>query len=573
MAIQKMLPVGIENFEEIITQGFYYVDKTGLIKELLNNWSKVNLFTRPRRFGKSLNMSMLRAFFEMGADPQLFDGLAISKEKALCQEYMGQYPVISISLKGVEGTCFSQAKEMLVYMIKAEIKRHKYLLTSANLDADEKAELQELLKRMSDSDLKNSLWFLAQLLFRHHHKPVIVLIDEYDVPLAKAYEYGYYAEMVQLIRGVFERTLKTNEFMKMAILIGCLRIAKESIFTGLNNPKILSITNVKFDEYFGFTDREVRQLLKDYDLENNFDLIKKWYDGYRFGNVSVYCPWDVINYVDDLRSDPNLVAQNYWSNTSGNDIIRRFLNLADETTKWEIEQLIAGETIEKEVSQELTYADLDKSIQNLWSLLFATGYLTYVAPSHAQKELASGLHKQSLRLKIPNEEIRSIFKHQIYEWFEDWVQTHDRRYRIFTEAFLDGHADKIEQLFTQYLMETISIRDTSVKRSMKENFYHGMLLGILKYRSDWIVKSNQDSGDGYNDIMVVCNVRRMGLVIEVKYAEQGELASECAKAMDQIDRLHYTAALKEHEPTTILKYAIACYKKRCKVVMEKEVLE
>ena len=569
---KKMLPVGIENFEKLRTSDFYYVDKTGLIKELLNNWSEVNLFTRPRRFGKSLNMSMLRYFFEIGTDSKLFDGLEISKESELCNGYMGKFPVVSVSLKGIEGASFADAKEMLIYIIKAEIKRHSYLLESNRLDDADKAELQKLLSYMNDSDIKNSLWLLVQMLFKHYGQKVVVLIDEYDVPLAKAVDYGYYSDMVHLVRGIFERTLKTNEFLQFSVLTGCLRVAKESIFTGLNNPKVRSITSVKFDEYFGFTDDDVHELLEYYGLEKKFNIIRKWYDGYKFGNVFVYCPWDVINYVDDLRDEPNLAPQNYWSNTSSNDIIRRFLDKADETTKWEIEQLIAGKTIEKEIYQELTYVELDKTINHLWSVLFITGYLTYenkAAPENAENP---ELKRETLRLKIPNEEIRSIFKKQIYTWFEDSVETDTDRYRKFSEAFVDGDTATIEEMFNQYLLETISIRDTSIKKSMKENFYHGILLGILKFRRDWIVKSNQESGDGYNDIMIMFNAKRLGLVIEVKYADKGDLDSECAKAMEQIEKLNYTASLKEHEPEKILKYGIACYKKRCKVVLAEEIV-
>lgn len=570
---KKMLPVGIENFEEIISLGFYYIDKTGLIKELLNNWSKVNLFTRPRRFGKSLNMSMLRYFFEIGANANLFDGLEIAKETELCDEYMGKFPVVSVSLKGISGSQFENAKDSLKNVIRMEALRHQYLMDSDKLSKYDKAEFEHLLiGSMSDNMVEQSLWLLSKSLFAHYGKKVVILIDEYDVPLAKAFDYGYYSDMVHLIRGIFERTLKTNEFLQMSVLSGCLRVAKESIFTGMNNPKIHSITDVQFDEYFGFTDKEVLELLTYYGFEKKYRTAKKWYDGYKFGDVSVYCPWDVINYVYDLRANEKIKPKNYWSNTSSNDIIRRFLDKADETTKWEIERLIAGERIEKEVYQELTYAELDKTINHLWSVLFTTGYLTYQEKADSTSDDDSDFKPGTLLLTIPNEEIRSIYKTHILSWFDDLVETDADRYRKFSEAFVDGDTATIEEMFNQYLIETISIRDTSIKKSMKENFYHGILLGILKFRRDWIVKSNQESGDGYNDIMVMFNAKRLGLVIEVKYADNGDLDSECAKAMAQIEKLNYTASLKEHEPEKVLKYGIACYKKRCKVTMAEEII-
>lgn len=569
----KMLPVGIENFEEIITQGFYYIDKTNLIKELLHNWSKVNLFTRPRRFGKSLNISMLHTFFELETNKKLFEHLEISKETSLCEEYMGKFPVISISLKAIEGTTFQEAKEMLTHHICLEALRHQYLMDSDKLTKYDKQKLEQLLSgEFSETILKNSLLTLSQLLHKHHNQKVIILIDEYDVPLAKAYEHHYYEPMVILIRGLFECTLKTNKYLQFSVLKGCLRIAKESIFTGLNNPKIFSITSVKFDEYFGFTDKEVQELLTYYELEDQYPIIKQWYNGYTFGNISVYCPWDVINYIDDLRNNPNTKPQNYWLNTSSNDIIRKFLEKADKTTKWEMEQLIAGETIEKEVFQELTYAELDKTIQHLWSILFTTGYLTYQQKTEQNITYNYETKQETLLLKIPNEEIRSIFKNQIYTWFNDYVQTNVTRYNKFSEALLCGNATTVQEMFNQYLMETISIRDTSIRKEMKENFYHGILLGILKYREDWIVKSNQESGEGYNDISIIDTIKKIGIVIEVKYAENDNLNAECNKAIKQINTLQYTTTMKEHYLEKILKIGIACYKKHCKVVVEEELL-
>lgn len=574
---KKMLPIGIEDFEKIRTMNFYYVDKTGMIRELLENMTEVTLFTRPRRFGKTLNMSMLRYFFEIGSDPKLFDGLAISRETKLCEEYMGKFPVISISLKSIEGEKYEDARAMFCQIINTEAMRHMYLLNSDKLAEYEKQKFKTLLsENYSDDLLKNSILLISSLLRKHYNQKVIILIDEYDVPLAKAYDHGYYDQMVILIRNVLHQALKTNENLQMAVMTGCMRIAKESIFTGLNNPKIRSITGVRFNEYFGFTDEEVKDLLTYYGLEKKYRSAKTWYDGYKFGSIYVYCPWDVINYVDDLRINPNMRPENYWSNTSSNNIIRRFLDKADDTTRWEIEQLIEGKTIEKEIYQELTYAELDKTINHLWSVLFTTGYLT--SQSSARKSdtddesFGSGLHANTMTLKIPNEEIRSIFKNHIYTWFNDYVETDADRYKAFSQAFIDGDEKKIQDMFDAYLMETISIRDTSVRKAMKENFYHGVLLGILKYRRDWIVRSNQESGEGYNDIMIMYNAKKIGIVIEVKYADNDDLDAECAKALEQIEKLHYTEALMEFDPVKIYKYAIACYKKHCKVVMEEEII-
>ena len=566
-----MLPIGIESFEKIRTMNYYYVDKTGLIKELLDNISEVTLFTRPRRFGKSLNMSMLKRFFEIGTDPMLFDGLEILKEQHLCDAYLGKYPVISVSLKSIEGENFDDARAMFVRIITAEAMRHKSVLSSGKLDAFEVQRYTELLLGNYSNDIiKDSLWIMSNCLQKVYNKKVIILIDEYDVPLAKAYDHGYYDQMVILIRNLFERTLKTNESLQIAVLTGCMRIAKESIFTGLNNLKIQSINSVKFDEYFGFTDEEVAEMLAYYGFVKKHRTAKTWYDGYRFGNVSAYCPWDIINYIDDLNSEPNLRPQNYWSNTSSNDIICSFLNKATATTRREVEQLIEGKAVEKEIYPELTYADLDKSLNHLWSVLFTTGYLTYEPfRRDTEDEITTG-HSNALKLKIPNEEIRSIFKEQILTWFNDRVEDDSERYTAFCQAFMDGNAPKIQEMFDDYLRDMISIRDTSVRKSMKENFYHGVLLGILNFRTDWYITSNREAGDGYNDILIAHERARIGMIIEVKYAENDNLENECAGALAQIEKLHYTDALSEFEPTKIYKYAIACYKKHCKVTMTEE---
>ena len=564
MTGEKKLPIGIESFEEIRKEGFYYVDKTGVIGQLLEKWGKVNLFTRPRRFGKSLNMSMLKAFFEIGGDPALFEGLEISEKKELCEKYMGQFPVISISLKSVEGLSFTAAGDALKTVIGTEALRFSFLEESTVLSENDKKMYRQLttvgtsetgLFDMSMGVLTSSLKTLALLLHKHYDKQVILLMDEYDVPLDKAFQYGYYDEMVSLIRNMFGNALKTNPNLYFAVLTGCLRISKESIFTGLNNLKVLTLTDVRFDEYFGFTDSEVKDMLKYYGLSEHYGEVKKWYDGYRFGNVEVYCPWDVINYCDLLKADPNALPQDYWSNTSGNAMVRRFIDKADTRTRDEIERLISGEEIVKEIHQDLTYNELDSSIENLWSVLFTTGYLT-------QRGCAG---EYQYRLVIPNLEIKKLFIRQIREWFRDVSRKDGETLNQFCEAFPEQNTKKIEEIFSDYLWNTISIRDTA--SSKKENFYHGVLLGLLGYKSNWLVKSNAESGFGYSDILVEVPKNRTGIVIELKYAEDGNMDAACEKALQQIEDRDYAAKLKDDGMRNIIKYGIACYKKNCKVVL------
>ena len=558
---KKKLPIGIESFEEIRKEGFYYVDKTGVIGQLLEKWGKVNLFTRPRRFGKSLNMSMLKAFFEIGGDSALFEGLKISEKKELCEKYMGQFPVISISLKSVEGLSFEAAKKALKDILGVEAGRFYFLTKSSKLTAEEIESYKALLRvgetgdfLMSDTAMEKALLRLSSLLCKHYGKQVILLIDEYDVPLDKAFQYGYYDEMVSLIRNMFGNALKTNPNLYFAVLTGCLRISKESIFTGLNNLKVLTLTDVRFDEYFGFTDSEVKDMLEYYGLSEHYGEVKEWYDGYRFGNVEVYCPWDVINYCDLLKANPNALPQDYWSNTSGNAMVRRFIDKADTRTRDEIERLIAGDEIVKEIHQELTYNELDSSIENLWSVLFMTGYLTQ-----------RGQEGKKYRLAIPNNEIRELFISQIREWFRDVSRKDGETLNQFCEAFPEQNPEKIEEIFSDYLWNTISIRDTA--SSKKENFYHGILLGLLGYKSNWLVKSNAESGFGYSDILVEVPKNRTGIVIELKYAEDGNMDAACEKALQQIEDRDYAAKLKDDGMRNIIKYGIACYKKNCKVML------
>lgn len=556
---KKKLPIGIENFEEIRTKGFYYVDKTGLIRELLESPGKVTLFTRPRRFGKSLTMSMLKNFFELENRKEIFHGLAISNEISLCEKFMGKFPVISISLKGIDAGSFDTARELAVQIINGEARRFQYLLTSDRLTSYDKDAYTALLRQdMSEAVLYSSLKVLSELLEKHHRQKAILLIDEYDVPLSKAFDQGYYEQMIVLIRNLFQQALKTNDSLELAVLTGCMRISKESVFTGLNNLKVLSVTDVRFDEYFGFTDDEVRKLLEYYDLSQNYEAVREWYDGYRFGNVDVYCPWDVVNYCDELRADPDALPQNYWSNTSSNEVVRKFIQKAEiGTTKNEIERLVAGETIKKEIHQELTYQDMYHSIDNIWSILFTTGYLT-------QRQKAE---RKSFYLAIPNLEIREIFTEQIMELFKENIKKNGDAVSAFCCALQKGDAQNAEKGFSDYLRKTISIRDSFAKRPTKENFYHGILLGLLGYKDTWIISSNEESGEGYSDILVRSEDEEMGIFIEVKYAEDGNLEAACKKALKQIERKQYEEELLTEGIGHILKYGIACYKKRCKIML------
>ena len=551
------LPVGIENFEEIRKSGFYYVDKTRLIEQLLQNWGKVNLFTRPRRFGKTLNMSMLKSFFEIGTDSSLFEGLYISNNTELCNEYMGKYPVIFLSLKGVDGLTFSKSKEMLSEIIKEEADRHYYLKNSEKLTQEDRISFQSILTG-TDENIENSLKTLSRFLYKHYDRKTIIIIDEYDVPLDKAFQNGYYKEMVALIKGIFGQALKTNDFLQFAILTGCLRISKESIFTGLNNFEVLSILNVQYDECFGFTDAEVRKILKDYGLSAHYADMKEWYDGYRFGNTDIYCPWDVIRYSKSLCMDEEAKPEDFWSNSSGNAIVRRFIDKADASTKNEIERLIAGEYIEKEISQELTYEELDDKIENLWSVLFTTGYLTQQGRTDDDR----------YRLAIPNKEIRNLFIKKVREWFRDASKNDGKALEEFCNAFIQKNSQKIEQLFGDYLWNTISIRDTAVAKEKKENFYHGILLGLLGYKSNWIIKSNAESGTGYSDILIEAPDNRTGIVIELKYAENGNMDKACLDAIKQIEEKDYVGRLKQDGMRNFISYGIACYKKDCKVMLK-----
>lgn len=562
--LKKRLPVGIENFEKIRRDGFYYVDKTDLIKELLENWGEVNLFTRPRRFGKTLNMSMFQCFFEIGCDKSLFDGLRIAEESTLCETYMGKFPVISISLKGINAADYETARNLMVKVVNEEARRFQFLTESSRLtDTDKMLFGQLLQKEMDDETLFCSLRELTELLRKHYEKQVIVLIDEYDVPLAKANELGYYDEMVRLIRGIFGSALKTNHNLYFAVLTGCLRVAKESIFTGVNNFNTFTITDVDFDEYFGFTDAEVKEMLEEYQLGSSYEDVREWYDGYRFGNVDVYCPWDVICYVNKRRTDPALQPQNYWLNTSGNEVVRHFIEaLGDGVTKTEMERLIGGEIVQKEIHEEMTYHDLYADMGNVWSVLFMTGYLT-------QRGRADG---NLYNLVIPNREIRNIFTEQIMKMFQEQAEQDGETLGRFCDALEQGNAEEVERCFTGYMRKTVSIRDTFVRKATKENFYHGMLIGLLGFKEGWTVMSNREVGDGFSDIQILIDDAETGIVIEVKYAQNGDLEAECQKALTQMRALHYEDGMRNAGMQKVFKYGIACWKKTCKVVVESEIL-
>ena len=561
MAGLKKLPIGIENFEEMRREDFYYVDKSHVIEQLLTQWGKVNLFTRPRRFGKSLNMSMLQSFFEIGKDKTLFDGLRISDNQELCEKYQGKFPVVSVSLKGINGATYEEARRFLIKTINEEARRLSVLSDSTELDeTDHELLIQLKKKEMTNDSLVYSIRELTELLEKHYGSKVIVLIDEYDVPLAKANENGYYDEMVFLIRNLFENALKTNSSLKFAVLTGCLRIAKESIFTGLNNFKAYSITDKSFDETFGFTDAEVRELLRYYGQEKYYETVKEWYDGYRFGNVDVYCPWDVINFCSDHLADPGLEPKNYWANTSGNSVISHFIDSVgkpQKLTRMELEQLVNGGIVQKEINSELTYKELYSSIDNLWSTLFMTGYLT-------QRGEPSG---NRYNLVIPNREIRNIITNHILKMFKENVKDDGKTVSDLCDALLNKNPEKVELIFTEYMKKTISIRDTFAQKPTKENFYHGLLLGILGFKENWSVMSNRESGDGFGDILIRIEDEDVGIVIEVKYADDGNLQGECEKALQQIIDIRYTEALEQEGIHTIIKYGIACYRKKCKVLM------
>ena len=561
---KKKLPLGIENFEKLRSEDFYYIDKTDWIVELLRNWAEVTLFTRPRRFGKTLNMNMLKSFFSIHCKKALFDGMKIMEEKELCEKYMGKFPVILISLKGIEAMNYEDAFHTAVQLLNRTASEFDYLEKSDILSEEDKVAFKQLLDiNMNTATLMSSLLMLSRLLAKHHGAKTIILIDEYDVPLAKAFDYGYYDQMVSLISGFLGNALKTNDSLQFAVLTGCMRISKESIFTGLNNFKIYSITDKRFNTAFGFTDDEVRELLHYYDQDKYYETVKEWYDGYHFSGAEVYCPWDVINFCSDHLEDEKMPPKNYWANTSGNSVINHFIDSVDEPqklTRMELERLVNGGIVQKEINQELTYNELYASIDNLWSTLFMTGYLT-------QRGEADG---NRYSLVVPNREIRNIITDHILKMFKEKIRNDGEMLNEFCDALKNQEPEKVEELFTEYMKKTISIRDTFVQKPTKENFYHGILLGILGFKEDWSVLSNREAGNGFSDILIQMEDEEIGILIEVKYADDGNLEKECEKALHQIMDVNYVEALEQEDVHTILKYGIACYKKKCKVMLEIE---
>jgi hypothetical protein len=509
---------------------------------------------------------MLRYFFEIGGDKSIFDGLYISENKQLCEQYMGKYPVISVSMKGIDAKRYEIARAMTVSMINEEARRFQFLMDSQKLTEIDKSFYLKLVKEdMSEQTLRNSLKELSSLLYKHFDKKVIVLIDEYDVPLAKANEHGYYDEMVDLVRSIFSGVLKTNESLFFSVLTGCLRVAKESIFTGLNNFKVHDLTGAAFDEYFGFTDTEVRELLHYYQQDSVYTTVKEWYDGYLFGDVEVYCPWDVICYCEDHRENGNLEPQNYWLNTSGNEVINRFIEdcgTKQQPTRTELERLVNGEIVQKKIYPELTYKDLFASPEHIWSALFMTGYLTQRGCS------ANGYYN----LAVPNIEIRNIITEHILSLFKQQIKKDGVLLDDFCKALEKGEAEKVESIFTEYMQKTISVRDTFVRKATKENFYHGILLGILGYKDGWTISSNKEAGDGFSDIVIVIDDSDTGIIIEVKYAEESQMTQESEKALEQMKRKNYTEVFQNTDVRHVLKYGIACSRKKCRVVGEKEEL-
>ena len=561
---KKKLPLGIENFEKLRSEDFYYIDKTDWIVELLRNWAEVTLFTRPRRFGKTLNMNMLKSFFSIHCKKALFDGMKIMEEKELCEKYMGKFPVILISLKGIEAMNYEDAFHTAVQLLNRTASEFDYLEKSDILSEEDKVAFKQLLDiNMNTATLMSSLLMLSRLLAKHHGAKTIILIDEYDVPLAKAFDYGYYDQMVSLISGFLGNALKTNDSLQFAVLTGCMRISKESIFTGLNNFKIYSITDKRFNTAFGFTDDEVRELLHYYDQDKYYETVKEWYDGYHFSGAEIYCPWDVINFCSDHLEDEKMPPKNYWANTSGNSVINHFIDSVDEPqklTRMELERLVNGGIVQKEINQELTYNELYASIDNLWSTLFMTGYLT-------QRGEADG---NRYSLVVPNREIRNIITDHILKMFKEKIRNDGEMLNEFCDALKNQEPEKVEELFTEYMKKTISIRDTFVQKPTKENFYHGILLGILGFKEDWSVLSNREAGNGFSDILIQMEDEEIGILIEVKYADDGNLEKECEKALHQIMDVNYVEALEQEDVHTILKYGIACYKKKCKVMLEIE---
>lgn len=548
---EQLLPIGIEDFTELRTEGYYYIDKTGFILELLQKRFKVNLITRPRRFGKTLTMSMLADFLDIRKNSkEIFDGLEISKNRDFCAAWMNQWPVLFLSLKNIDSLNFDGALRLLKTAISDLCKKHDYLLENEEVDCDDKNIFSRLKTGiMDEAEIKNSLYTIMRMMRAYFGKPVVLFIDEYDVPLARASENGYYAEMLDIIRGMLGISLKTNEFLKLAVITGCLRIAKESIFTGTNNLVSSSILDNRFQEFFGFTEEEVLRLLDDMGIPGQAVQMKEWYDGYCFGNQEIYCPWDVLNFTNALLEHPGAAPKNYWKNTSHNSIIRSFINRADLSVNEKFEKLLDGQSIRERICEDLTYDVLHSSESNLWSVLYLTGYLT-------KEKICEDVNEQQVSLKIPNEEIKSIFRETVMEWFRESIASLDRR-ELF-QALWDGEYEKAAGMISDILFETISYHD------YKESYYHAFMAGIFS-GAGYTVESNYEYGLGRPDLVVKDSRKRKVLVLEVKYSEsEKKMEQDCRKALKQMDINEYAKKFL-HGYKDVTCYGIAFYQKQCMI--------
>ena len=554
----KPLPIGIDNFEMLITRGYYFIDKTLLIKDLLDNKAAVNLFTRPRRFGKTLNMSMLQYFFENSSkdNSYLFENLNIMKVGQKYTSHMGQYPVINLSLKSAKQPNFELAYISIRRRIAEEYKRHEYILESEQLQHEKERYLKILKEQGEEGDYIDSLYFLCECLEKYHNKKVIILIDEYDVPLENAFFEGFYDRMIAFIRSIFESALKTNSSLEFAVITGCLRISRESIFTGLNNLEIISVLNKSYSEYFGFTQDDLKVILKDYELLEKEELIKNWYNGYVFGNTEVYNPWSVVRFVKDLVTDLNTFPTSYWANTSSNSIVRSLIEKADTATKKEIELLIEGKTIEKPVHEDITYDEIYDTMDNLWNFMFFTGYFKKV------NERMDSEDNRYLELSIPNREVKYIFRSKILKWFEEKVKAKDLS-KLYT-SIINGEPQIFEEELGRLLIETISFNDAY------ENFYHGFVVGALANMHDYIVKSNREGGKGRSDLFIKSVSKRgIAIVIEFKIAKNiDDLEKRADDALKQIENKGYDMELRSEGYKNIIRYGISFCEKDCYIKMK-----
>ena len=562
MKQKKKLSIGIENFTKLQTEDFYYVDKTMLIKELLDNWAEVNLFTRPRRFGKTLNMSMLQYYFEDKRDQftgekidnsYLFEGLNIKAEGEKYTKYMGKYPVINLSLKSAKQPTYKMAYESLIDEIMKEYRRHNFILNSDKLLQSEKKIFLDISNgEAKEIEYAKSLQFLSSCLEKYFGSKTIILIDEYDVPLENAFFEGFYDEMISFIRSLFESALKTNPSLEFSIITGCLRISRESIFTGLNNLNIISILNNRYAEYFGFTAEEVEELCDYYNIQEKYETAKKWYNGYTFGHKNVYNPWSVVKYIYDVLGDSHVFPTSYWANTSSNSIVKSLIERADDITKGEIEALIEGKTIEKPVHEDITYDDVYDNLDNLWNFMFFTGYFKKIS-----ERMDENTQEKFVELAIPNLEVKYIFRTKILKWFNEKIKSEDLS--ILYTSIINGEVDVFQKEVNRLLKKTISFNDAY------ENFYHGFMIGLLSHMDGYIVKSNRETGDGRCDIYIKpLSIFDKAVIIEMKVCDKPkELFTKPQDALQQIEDKKYAYELNESGYEDIIKYGMAFYRKDC----------